>query len=37
MSKFDKKSSKGSVPYGQSKFANRDAIGWFVSTLKPPN
>ena len=36
MSKFDQKSPKGSVPNGQSKFANRYAIRWFKCKLKPP-
>ena len=36
MSKFDPKSSKGSVPNGQSKFPNWYAIRWFKLKLKPP-
>ena len=36
MSKFDPKIPKGSVPNGQSKFANRYAIRWFKCKLKPP-
>ena len=36
MSKFEPKRPKGSVPNGQSQFANRYAIRWFKCKLKPP-
>ena len=36
MSKFDKKSSKGSVPNWRLQICNRYAIRWFKCKLKPP-